>query len=50
MSFETAMISLEGSQFNKDTLPHWQIFSESFAQLGRDEMLSRSNDIARFLK
>jgi uncharacterized circularly permuted ATP-grasp superfamily protein len=32
------------------TQAHWQIFFDSFAGLGNEEMLSRSNDIARFLK
>lgn len=55
MSFETAKASFEEAQLyqlgnNNNIQPYWHTFFESFAQLGNEEMLSRSNDIARFLK
>src|SRR5882672_9861396 len=62
MTSETAKIFLnktlhiDGQYFYNNligdnaTQAHWQIFFDSFAGLGNEEMLSRSNDIARFLK
>ncbi len=56
MSFETVGPSFTEEQFftpngNAVSIPkHWHTFFESFNQLGGQEMLSRSNDIARFLK
>lgn len=55
MNFENGILSLTETALyttggNRDTPVHWQTFFESFEQLGRQEMLSRSNDIARFLK
>ncbi|MFT4153154.1 circularly permuted type 2 ATP-grasp protein [Parafilimonas sp.] len=57
MTFEPAQVSMEESFFQQhyfdsdaETLSQWKTFFHSFNQLGREEMLSRSNDIARFLK
>src|ERR1700704_6592750 len=30
--------------------PHWKTFFQSFAELGKDEILNRNQDVLRFLK
>jgi len=57
MTFEPRQASVNTSFFQQQflgddvtALPHWKTFIDSFKQLGDEEMLSRSNDIARFLK
>src|SRR6187455_813676 len=57
MTFEPQQASVNTSFFQQQflgddasALPHWKTFIDSFKQLGDAEMLSRSNDIARFLK